>query len=115
MSKYQIKNIDLSEVDFSDVDFRSVDVSSLETEDDFRNEAKRLLPTALLKLGEAIAERTWEELQKNLTKPGAKPKSSSSEKRQFVRETGRNYQRSASSRERQELEDYIIDRLRNYY
>ncbi|MEA5572047.1 hypothetical protein [Calothrix sp. UHCC 0171] len=100
-------------IDFSNIDFSSVDTSSLETEEEFRQEAKRLLPAALLKVGEAVAENTWEELQKNLAKAGTKVKTSASEKRQFVRETIKNYQRSASSRERQELEDYIVEILRN--
>jgi hypothetical protein len=105
--------IDFSNIDFSSVDFSSVDVSSLDTEEEYRQEAKRLLPAALLKVGEAVAENTWEELQKNLAKPGTKVKASTSEKRQFIRETVRNYQRSASNRERQELEDYIVEILRN--
>jgi hypothetical protein len=104
--------IELSTVDFSDISFSSVDLSMLETEDEFRAEARRLLPSALLKVGEAVAEQTWEELQKTLLKPGSKAKSSTSEKRQFVRETGRNYQRSASSRDKQEIEDYIVEQLR---
>ncbi|BAZ40111.1 hypothetical protein NIES4101_60720 [Calothrix sp. NIES-4101] len=105
--------IDFSNIDFSSVDFSSVDTSSLETEEEFRQEAKRLLPAALLKVGEAVAENTWEELQKNLANAGTKVKTSASEKRQFVRETIKNYQRSASNRERQELEDYIVEILRN--
>ncbi|MBF2066641.1 MAG: hypothetical protein IGS39_19800 [Calothrix sp. C42_A2020_038] len=104
--------IDLNSVDFSDISCASVDLAALETEDDFRAEARRLLPTALTKVGEAVAEQTWEELQKNLSKSGAKAKFSASEKRQFIKETGRNYQRSASSRDKQEVEDHIVEQLR---
>jgi hypothetical protein len=104
--------IDLSTVDFSDISFSTVDLASLETEEEFRAEARRLLPAALGKVGEAVAEQTWEELQKTLLKPGSKAKSSTSEKRQFVKETGRNYQRSASNRDKQEVEDYIVEQLR---
>lgn len=100
MSKFAI-NIDLSSVDFT----------SLETEDDFQAEAKKLLPQALVKLGESVGEKTWEELQKSLKAGGTKLNSSQSEKRKFIQETGRNYQRKASSRERQELEAYIIEQL----
>jgi hypothetical protein len=103
MSKFQI-----------DIDFSKVDFTSLETEDDLRAEAKRLLPAALIKLGEAVGEKTWEELQKTLQSSGGKRGSSQSEKRKFVQETVRNYQRSASGREKQELEEYILEQLREY-
>jgi len=100
MSKFQI-----------DIDFSDVDLNSLETEEDFKREAKILLPQALQKLGESIAEQTWEELQKNLKQGGSKSKGSPLEKRKFIQETGRTYQRKASSREKQELEDYIVEEL----
>ncbi|MBD2342629.1 hypothetical protein [Anabaena subtropica] len=90
-----------------DIDLSHVDLSSLETEEDFRIEAKKLLPAALVQLGEAVALQTWEELQKNFS-----GKSSPAEKRKFIQQTGKNYQRSASNREKQELEDHIVEQLR---
>ncbi|KYC41047.1 hypothetical protein WA1_23300 [Scytonema hofmannii PCC 7110] len=102
MSKFQQINID----------FSSIDIASLDTDDEFRQEAKRLLPKALVQLGEIVGEKTWEDLQKSLKKPGGKLSSSQSEKRKFIQETGRTYHRHASSRERQELEDYIVEQLR---
>jgi len=101
MSKFQIE-----------IDFSRVDLASLETEEDFQREAKNLLPKALVKLGEIVGEQTWEELQKKLKAQGTKLSSSQSEKRKFIQETGRTYQRQASNRERQELEEYIIEQLR---
>ncbi|MEH1824680.1 MAG: hypothetical protein V7L22_04810 [Nostoc sp.] len=103
MSKFQI-----------DIDFSSIDLASLETEEDFQREAKILLPKALVKLGESVGEKTWEELQQKLQATGAKLKSSPSEKRRFIQETGRTYQRNASNREKQELEDYIVEQLRQH-
>ncbi|GAB1541340.1 hypothetical protein NUACC21_40110 [Scytonema sp. NUACC21] len=96
------------------IDFGKIDLLSLETDDDIRQEAKRLLPKALVQLGESIGEKTWEELQNSLKGPGTKLKSSQSEKRKFIQETGRTYHRNASNRERQELENYIVEQLRNY-
>ncbi len=103
MSKFQQINID----------FGSVDIASLDTDDEFHQEAKRLLPKALVQLGEIVGEKTWEDLQKSLKKPGGKLSASQSEKRKFIQETGRTYHRHASSRERQELEDYIVEQLRD--
>lgn len=103
MQDYQIK-----------IDFTSVDLSSLETEEDFRTEAQRLLPEALIQLGEAIGEKTWEELQKGLKGSGLKVNTSPSEKRKFLKETGKNYQKKASVRERKQLEDYIVEQLRSH-
>ncbi|BAY18918.1 hypothetical protein NIES2109_55320 [Nostoc sp. HK-01] len=102
MSKFQI-----------DIDYSNVELNALETDEDFHREAKTLLPQALQKLGESIGEQTWEELQKNLQKSGSKSKGSQLEKRKFIQETGRTYQRRASGREKQELEDYIVDQLRS--
>lgn len=102
MSKFQIT-----------IDFSNVDLTSLETDDDFKREAKILLPQALVKFGETVGEKTWEELNKTKG-TGTKQKFSQSEKRKFIQETGKNYQRHASNRERQELEDYIVEQLRNH-
>jgi hypothetical protein len=96
------------------IDFKLVDLSSLETEDDFLQEAKRLLPEALVQLGEAVGEKTWDQLQKGLKGSGLKVNTSPSEKRKFVKETGKNYRREASARDRKELEDYIVQQLRSY-
>ncbi|MCC5641037.1 hypothetical protein LC593_35460 [Nostoc sp. CHAB 5844] len=101
MSKFQI-----------DIDFSNIELNTLETDEDLHREAKILLPQALQKLGESIGEQTWEELQKNLQQAGSKSKGSQLEKRKFIQETGRTYQRKASSREKQELEDYIVEQLR---
>ncbi len=103
MSKFQIN-----------IDFSNIDLAALETEDDFQREAKILLPKVLVKLGESVGEKTWEELQEKLKGSGGKLKSSPSEKRRFIQETGRTYQRNASNRERQELQVYIVDQLRQY-
>jgi hypothetical protein len=98
-----------------DIDFSSVDLASLETEEDFQREAKILLPQALFKVGETVGEKTWEELHKSLNEPGTKQRSSQSDKRRFIQETGRTYQRNASSREKQELQEYIVEQLRIYH
>lgn len=103
MSKFQI-----------DIDFSNIDLASLETEEDFQREAKILLPKVLVKLGESVGEKTWEELQQKLQASGGKFKSSPSEKRRFIQETGRTYQRNASKREKQELEEYIVEQLHQH-
>ncbi|MGD1871559.1 MAG: hypothetical protein ACFB02_00750 [Mastigocoleus sp.] len=101
---------------FNDVDIEmsSVDFASLETDEDFQQEAQKLLPAALVKLGENVAERTWEELQNHQNSSSVKLKSSQSEKRRFIQQTARTYQRQASSRDRKELEEYIIEKLREH-
>lgn len=91
----------------------NVDVSRLDTDDDFRREAQRLLPNALVEVGEATGEIAWNELQKGFRGvPGFKANSSSSDKSKFIREAGQNYRRQASGKDRRELEDYIVVRLR---
>jgi hypothetical protein len=91
----------------------TVDFSKLETDADFRREAQRLLPDALVQVGEATGEVAWNELQKGFRGiPGFKANSSSSDKRKFIREAGQNFRRQASSQERREIEDEIIRQLR---
>ncbi|MGB3760171.1 MAG: hypothetical protein WBA07_27965 [Rivularia sp. (in: cyanobacteria)] len=97
-----------------EIDFKAVDFASLDTDEDFRSEAQRLLPKALVQVGEAMAEKTWDELQKEMQKSGMKAGASQSAKRKFVQETKRTYQRNASSRDKRELEDYIVEQLRQY-
>ncbi|MGB6301671.1 MAG: hypothetical protein WBF90_36575 [Rivularia sp. (in: cyanobacteria)] len=104
----------MSKFDNIEIDFKSVDFASLDTDEDFRKEAQRLLPQTLVKVGEAMAEKTWEELQKEMQKSGMKSGGSQSAKRKFVQETKRTYQRNASSRDKRELEDYIVEQLHQY-
>ncbi len=104
----------MNKFDEIQIDFKGVDFDSLETEEDFRKEAQRLLPEALVQLGEVMAEKTWEELQKEMQKSGIKSGASQSAKRKFIQETKRNYQRNANSRDKRELEDYIVEKIRLY-
>ena len=104
----------MNKFDEIQVDFKTVDFASLDTDEDFRKEAQRLLPQTLVQVGEAMAEKTWDELQKEMQKSGMKAGASQSAKRKFVQETKRTYQRNASSREKRELEDYIVEQLHQY-
>ncbi|MBE9213633.1 hypothetical protein IQ247_13315 [Plectonema cf. radiosum LEGE 06105] len=101
----------MSKIDLK-IKIGNVNLRSLETEDDIHKEAKRLLPQALVEIGEATAETTWVELQKQMKKSGMKPNSSSSDKRKFIQEAGRNYQRSATSTHKREIENHIVEQIR---
>ncbi len=91
----------------------SVNLDKLETEEDFRREAHRLVPDALTGIGEKSADIAWNKLQKGLRGiSGFKVNSSSSDKSRFVRKGGQNYRRDASSQHRREVENHIIDQLR---
>ena len=91
----------------------SVNLDDLETDEDFRREAHRLVPDALKRIGEKTAEIAWKELQRSFRGiPGVKVNSSSSDKSRFVSEGGQNYRRDASSQHRREVENHIIDQLR---
>ncbi len=94
------------------IDLGRIDVDSLETDEDFLREARRILPKAIVQLGEAAGEEAWNELQKGLKGPGIKLNTSSSDKRKFIRESGQNYKREITVEDKKELEDYIIQQLR---
>ena len=91
----------------------SVDLDMLETEEDYRREAERLVPDALVRIGEGAAEVAWNKLRKGFRGiPGFKASSSSSDKSRFIREGGRNYRRSSTSQDRREVANHIIEQLR---
>lgn len=91
----------------------SIDLSKLETDEDFRREAQRLVPDALTRIGEKTAEVAWQKLQKSFRGiPGFKANSSSGDKARFIREGGQNHRREASAQVRRELENHIVERLR---
>jgi len=102
----------MSKIQF-DVNLGHVDVSKLETDEDFRREAHRLLPKALVQTGEKAAEYAWEQLQKSLKRiPGMSGNSSSSDKRKFIREAGENHRRQTSSSEQRKIENILIEKLK---
>ena len=88
-----------------------VDFDSLETDADFESAADRIMPKALVQIGEATAETAWTALQKSLKKSGFKP-SSTSEKRKAIREGGKNFKRSASVKEKRDIKATIVSQLR---
>lgn len=95
------------------IDLGNVDFGSLHTEQDFRREASRLVPKALVQLGETAGEQAWTELQKGLRGiKGMKVNNSSSDKRKFIREAGENYRKDASVADKRELEDHIVEQLK---
>ena len=110
----KIEDIEAMQKNQIKIDFTQIDFSSLETEDDFRTEAKRLLPEALVQIGEAMGEETWNALQEGQKGSGLKVSTSPSEKRKFIKDAGKNYQRGATARDRKEIEDYIVEQLRSY-
>ena len=94
------------------IDLGQVDLGSLETDEDFRREARRILPKAVVQLGEALGEEAWNALQKGFKGPGIKMNTSSSDKRKFIRESGQNHKREINSNDKKKLEDEIIRQLR---
>ena len=94
------------------IDFGHVDLDKLNADADFDSAAERILPKALVQMGEALAEEGWIELQKTMKKSGLKPNKSSGDKRKFVRDGGQNYKRSASAKDKRELKATIVTQLR---
>ena len=89
--------------------FCDVDFDSLQTDEDFRREAQRILPEVIVQLGEAIGEKAWDQVRKAL---GRSTSASASERGKFIREAGESYQRDLSAKERKELENNLVRQLR---
>jgi hypothetical protein len=102
----------MSKIEF-DIDLGKIDFSKLETDEDFHREARRLVPTALTKFGEKMAEHAWNETQKAFKSvKGFKPNSSTIDKSKFIRETAAKYKRDASAKDRKEVEEHIVAQMR---
>lgn len=95
------------------VDLASIEPAKLETDDDLRRQARKLLPDVLSKIGETIGASTWTQLQNGLRgSPGFQARASLSEKRKFIRDVGQAYCREASQQERWAVEQTIVEQLR---
>ena len=90
------------------IDLGYVNFDLLKTDNDFRREAQRILPNAIVKMGESFGEKAWDTLQKSFKGSAIKMNTSSSDKQKFIRESGENYKRTISSKEKKDLEEYII-------
>ncbi len=91
----------------------SVNYDLLETDSDYEVLANKILPKALVQLGEATAEVAWDGLQKELRKSKfIKANSSSSEKRKFIQDGGQNFKRSASNKDKQDIKAAIIAQMK---
>lgn len=95
-----------------EINLGEIEFGALNTEEEIRAEARKLVPKALRKIGEASAETLWIQMQKAFRGSGFKANHSSLDKRKFIEEGGKKYARETSSRDKQELEDYIVEQIR---
>jgi hypothetical protein len=95
------------------IDLGHVDFGSLHSEADFRREATRLLPGALIQIGEASGGHAWDELQKGFRRiPGFKGNSSSSDRQKFIRESGEKYRHTAGDDTKRKVVDHIVAQMK---
>jgi hypothetical protein len=94
------------------INLGNINYSTLKTDDDVRREAQRILPNVILQIGEVVGEEAWNALQKAFKGSMFKPNPSSAEKQKFIRESAQEYKRKFSSKEKNDLENEIILKLR---
>ena len=91
----------------------NVDLAALQTEEDFRKAAKRLLPAALIQFGEQRGAKTWDALLTDRKRaPEGRPSSSPEDRARFVHEMGQTYRRQANDKDRTMLENLIVNQLK---
>lgn len=96
------------------IDLGIIDYDSLNTDSDYEALANRILPKALVQIGEAAAETAWSEAQKAFGKSNAiKLNTSLSDKRKFIRDGGQNYKRSVSFNAKQKIKDEVVAQLKD--
>jgi hypothetical protein len=89
------------------LDMSAVDLEALDTDEDIRLAASRLLPVALEELGRAFGEAAWKRQASAST-----GRETTDERKEFIRKAGRTYRRFAPVSERMALEDLLVCRLR---
>lgn len=95
------------------IDLGSVDYGLLNTDSDYETLANKILPKALVQIGEAATETAWNEAQKAFGKSKAiKLNNSTSDKRKFIRDGGQNYRRSVSLNDKQKIRATIVAQLK---
>jgi hypothetical protein len=94
------------------INLGSINHSTLKTDDDIRREAQRILPNAILQIGEVVGEEAWNALQTAFKGNIFKLSPSSAEKQKFIRESAQEYKRKISFKEKTDLENEIISELR---
>lgn len=100
---------ELVDVAALNLDLGMIDPRSPRTEEELRKLARRLVPAALMVLGERRGEKTWNDLEKDSTRSQT-PRShhTLTDKKSFVREAGQNYSRQAPAKDRTTLEEKIF-------
>jgi hypothetical protein len=94
------------------LDVTGLDLGGLETDDDFRQAARRLLPAALLELGQAMGESAWVRHHGLDAALATGHAWGGPEMHEFVAKAGRTYRRFAPAADRQALEDLLVEKLR---
>lgn len=95
------------------LDLSGIDPATLKNEEDFHQLARRLVPTALITLGEKRGEKTWEDLERDSKRSNTqRPHNSEFDRKLFIRESGLNYNRQAPAKDRKMLEDLIVAYLK---
>jgi hypothetical protein len=92
-------------VKYKEIKLGEVELDKMVDDDAIREEAKRKLPNVLVQIGEQTAAVSWEEIRKVFKTP-------LSEKRKFIREGGKNFNKSATHKDRQEIEDVLVERIK---
>lgn len=84
-------------------DLEGIDYDNLNTEADFKKEAKRLLPAAMKMAGKRVAEAFWKETHKSLGL-------TNSQKKEFIKEAESEY--AQSPKECVRVEKMLIAKLK---
>ena len=93
-----------------EVSVGQVDFDRLTTDEDFRQAAEHVLPVAIQKSGEVLAEEAWDLFKTRLRTVGARV--TASKKREFVRDFLKNHEQIASTTGREAWLDKVILHLR---
>lgn len=92
------------------VDINNVHLDEMRTEEDMRAEAKRRVPNALKEIGENLGSIAWKETTRAFQ--GSIIKMQTQNRMAYIRESGRNYQRTADMNLRRNIENLIFDEIK---
>lgn len=97
------------------VDLGNVSVQASDTSEILLKKAQQHLPTALMRIGERVGLETWTAtqrgLQQGLRGSSLKLTTSAGEKAKFIRDAGREYARTASASDKQQVLQDIFEEI----
>lgn len=94
------------------IDLKHLDVSAIQSDADIKRTAKKLLPGALIEIGEDAGAKSWDAMANEMRKLKGFKASPASERTKHIRESGQKFKRTISAKDKLTIETEIAQEIR---